>query len=36
MSDNTLQFQWIMTIVGELRAMFRDVPNVFIAGDLLW
>ena len=36
MSDNTLQFQWIMTIVGGLRALFRGNPDVFVAGDLLW
>jgi len=36
MSDNTLQFQWIVTIVGGLDAIFRDDPNVFVAGDLLW
>ena len=36
MSENTLQFQWIMTIVGGLQAIFRDNPDVFIAGDLLW
>jgi Uma2 family endonuclease len=36
MSDNTLQFQWITTLVGGLQALFRDDPNVFVAGDLLW
>jgi Uma2 family endonuclease len=36
MSDNTLQFEWIVTIKGGLDAMFRDDPNVFVAGDLLW
>jgi Uma2 family endonuclease len=36
MSDNTLQFQWIVTIEGGLEALFRDDPNVFVAGDLLW
>jgi Uma2 family endonuclease len=36
MSDNTLQFQWIVTIQGGLDALFRDNPNVFVAGDLLW
>ena len=36
MSDNTLQFQWIMTLQGNLDALFRDDPNVFVAGDLLW
>jgi Uma2 family endonuclease len=36
MSDNTLQFQWIVTIEGNVDALFRDQPNVFVAGDLLW
>jgi Uma2 family endonuclease len=36
MSDNTLQFRWIMTIQGGLDALFRDNPDVFVAGDLLW
>lgn len=36
MSDNTLQFEWITTIKGGLDAMYRDDPNVFVAGDLLW
>ena len=36
MSDNTLQFRWITTIVGGLEALFIDDPNVFVAGDLLW
>lgn len=36
MSDNTLQFQWIVTIVGGLQALFRDRSDVFVAGDLLW
>jgi Uma2 family endonuclease len=36
MSDNTLQFRWIVTIQGGLDALFRDDPNVFVAGDLLW
>jgi Uma2 family endonuclease len=36
MSDNTLQFQWIVTIKENLEGMFRDDPNVFVAGDLLW
>jgi Uma2 family endonuclease len=36
MSDNTLQFEWIVTIKGGLDAVFRDNPNVFVAGDLLW
>jgi Uma2 family endonuclease len=36
MSDNTLQFQWIVTLQGGFDALFRDDPNVFVAGDLLW
>ena len=36
MSDNTLQFRWIVTIEGGLEAVYRDDPKVFVAGDLLW
>jgi Uma2 family endonuclease len=36
MSDNTLQFLWITTLVGGLEARFRKDPDVFVAGDLLW
>ena len=36
MADNTLQFQWIVTIQGSLDWIFRDHPDVFVAGDLLW
>jgi Uma2 family endonuclease len=36
MADNTLQFRWIVTIQGGLDAWFRQDPNVFVAGDLLW
>ncbi len=36
MADNTLQFQWIVTIKEGLEALFRDRPDVFVAGDLLW
>src|SRR5437763_12656560 len=35
-ADNTKQFRWIVTIEGGLEALFRDDPNVFVAGDLLW
>lgn len=35
-ADNTKQFRYIQTIVGGLDALFRDDPNVFVAGDLLW
>ncbi len=36
MADNTKQFRWIVTIQGGLDALFRDNPQVFVAGDLLW
>jgi Uma2 family endonuclease len=36
MSDNTKQFRWIVTIEGGLHAIFKDVQDVFVAGDLLW
>jgi Uma2 family endonuclease len=36
MSDNTLQFEWIVTIEGGLEALFRHREDVFVAGDLLW
>ena len=36
MADNTLQFQWIVTIKENLEVLFRDRPDVFVAGDLLW
>ena len=36
MADNTLQFYWIVTIEGSLEVMFKNNPNVFVAGDLLW
>ncbi len=36
MSDNTLQFHWIVLIKENLETQFADDPNVFIAGDLLW
>jgi Uma2 family endonuclease len=36
MAENTIQYEWIVRIVGNLQAMFRDRPDVFVAGDLLW
>lgn len=35
-AENTLQFQWIVTIQGGLDACYRDNPEVFVAGDNLW
>jgi Uma2 family endonuclease len=36
MADNTLQFEWIVTIKCGVEAVYRDDPDVFVAGDLLW
>ncbi len=36
MADNTLQFEWIVTIKGGLEALFHHRDDVFVAGDLLW
>jgi Uma2 family endonuclease len=36
MAENTLQFEWIVTIKEGLDRIFSDRPNVFVAGDLLW
>jgi Uma2 family endonuclease len=36
MADNTLQFEYITTIKGGLEAQYKDNPDVFVAGDLLW
>jgi Uma2 family endonuclease len=35
-AENTLQFEWIVTIKGNLEVLFLDRPDVFVAGDLLW
>lgn len=36
MAENTRQHRWIVTIVGGLRGLFAERPDVFIAGDLFW
>lgn len=35
MADNTLQWDWMVKIVGELREQFAR-QEVFVAGDLFW
>jgi hypothetical protein len=35
MADNTLQWEWITTIKSNIEHLFKDDPNVFVAGDLL-
>jgi Uma2 family endonuclease len=36
MSDNTLQYDWMVLITEGLKELFAHEPNVFIACDLLW
>lgn len=36
MADNTLQFEWITKIKGNLDFVFYPSKEVFVAGDLLW
>src|SRR5207302_5944114 len=36
MAENTLQYQWIVTIQGNLDDLYRNDADVFVAGDLLW
>jgi Uma2 family endonuclease len=36
MAENTLQFEWIVTIKEGLETVFRDRAEVFVAGDLFW
>jgi Uma2 family endonuclease len=35
-AENTIQYRWITTIKGGMDVVFKDAPNVFVAGDLLW
>ncbi len=35
-AENTLQFEWIVTLQGGLDHLFRHDPDVFVAGELLW
>jgi Uma2 family endonuclease len=36
MSDNTEQFKWIVIIKENLEILYSTMPDVFVAGDLLW
>jgi Uma2 family endonuclease len=36
MADNTEQFNWIVFLVENLKALFLGKPDVFVAGNLLW
>src|SRR5262245_19283901 len=34
--ENTKQLRWIAVLFGNLSALFRDRPDVFVGADLLW
>ena len=36
MADNTRQMRWIKMLSNNLEGMFRDNPDVFVAGNLMW
>jgi Uma2 family endonuclease len=36
MAENTKQLRWIVVLFGNLSALFRDRPDVFVAADLFW
>ncbi len=36
MAENTTQFQYLVTIEGNLESLFAERPDVFVCGDLLW
>ena len=36
MADNTKQYEWIVKVAENLRVLFADRPDVFVAADLLW
>ncbi len=35
-AENTLQFGWIVKVEAGSERIYRDDPDVFVAGDLLW
>jgi Uma2 family endonuclease len=35
MAENTVQYEWIVTLKGNLDILFADRPDVFVAGDNL-
>jgi hypothetical protein len=36
LSDNTKQLPWIVTLYGNIAALFRERADVFVSGNLLW
>src|SRR5262249_20740246 len=36
MAENTKQLRWIVVLYGNLAALFRDAPAVFVGGNQFW
>jgi Uma2 family endonuclease len=36
MADNSKQFRWIFALFGNLAALFRDRPDVYVSGNQFW
>jgi Uma2 family endonuclease len=36
MADNTRQLRWMIVLIGNLAALFRDAPDVFVGGNQFW
>jgi Uma2 family endonuclease len=36
MADNSKQWRWMMVLAGNLAALFREVTDVFVGGNLFW
>jgi Uma2 family endonuclease len=36
MADNSRQFRWILVLFGNTAAMYRDVADVWVWGDMFW
>jgi Uma2 family endonuclease len=36
MTENTLQYRWMVLLIENIRNVFAHDPGVFVAGDLLW
>src|SRR5262249_51574210 len=36
MADNSKQFRWILVLAGNLLALFQDVADVLVGGNMFW
>jgi Uma2 family endonuclease len=36
MADNSKQLRWMIVLIGNLTALFRDAPDVFVGGNQFW